>query len=260
MTYCLGIRLNDGLVFASDSRTNAGVDNISTFRKLFTFEQPGKRLICVLTAGNLAVTQSVITQLEEGLDDGGPEDVMNNVESVLDAAKMVGRAIRNVRARDEAYIRAEDADATATFIVGGQLEGRRMRLFQVYSAGNFIEATDETPYMQIGESKYGKPILERVVQPEMDLLQAAKCALVSLDSTIRSNVAVAPPIDLLVVRMNECRTCVRQTIESDDPYYTDISRRWGEGLSNLFHGLPAPAWLDDVSGDLFSEDRNEQEK
>ncbi len=254
MTYCLGIRLNEGLVFAADSRTNAGVDNISTFRKLFTFEEPGERLICVLTAGNLAVTQAVITQLEEGLDGEGPEATLYNVESVLDAAKMVGQAVRNVHARDGEFLRAEDADASSTFIVGGQLKGRRLRLFQVYSAGNFIEATDETPYLQIGESKYGKPILERVVRPEMDLLQAAKCALVSLDSTIRSNVAVAPPIDMMIQRANEYRPCVRQTIQSDDPYYMDISRRWGQGLSDLFNGLPAPEWLDDVSGDLFSED------
>lgn len=245
MTYCLGIRLNDGIVFAADSRTNAGVDNISMFHKLFTFEEPGERVICVLTAGNLAMTQAVISQLEEGLDNGSEEDTLYNVPSMLEAAKMVGNALRNVRARDEVYLKAESADSSASFIVGGQIKGRRLRLFLVYSAGNFIEATDETPYMQIGESKYGKPILERVVTPEMDLAEAAKCALVSLDSTIRSNVAVAPPIDMVLINRDECRVDVKHRIKADEPYYTNLSKSWGEGLRNLFESLPAPSWLTD---------------
>ncbi len=245
MTYCLGIRLNDGIVFAADSRTNAGVDNISMFRKLFVFEEPGERVICVLTAGNLAMTQAVISQLEEGLDNGTEEDTLYNVPSMLDAAKMVGNALRNVRSRDAAYLKAESADSSASFIVGGQIKGRRMRLFLVYSAGNFIEATDDTPYMQIGESKYGKPILERVVTPEMDLAEAAKCALVSLDSTIRSNVAVAPPIDMVLIKTDECRVDVQHRIKADESYYTNLSKNWGEGLRNLFESLPAPSWLTD---------------
>ena len=246
MTYCLGIRLNEGLVFAAGSRTNAGVDNISKFRKLFVFETPGERIICVLTAGNLAVTQAVLSQLEEGLDGGTEDDTLYNVATLSGAAKMVGDALRNVRARDEVFLKSEDSDANATFIVGGQIAGRRMRLFQVYSAGNYIEATEDTPYMQIGESKYGKPILERVVTPQMDLLQAAKCALVSIDSTIRSNVAVAPPIDMLIVRVDDCKVGVEHRIMVDDSYYTNISRLWGEGLKNLFESLPDPHWFDDV--------------
>ncbi|MEQ8321448.1 MAG: proteasome-type protease [Rhodospirillales bacterium] len=245
MTYCLGIRLNDGIVFAADSRTNAGVDNISMFRKLFTFEKPGERVICVLTAGNLAITQAVISQLEEGLDDGDETDNLFNVPSLSEAAKMVGHALRNVRARDDEYLKSEAADTSATFIVGGQIRGRRMRLFLVYSAGNYIEATEETPYMQIGESKYGKPILERVVTPEMDLAQAAKCALVSIDSTIRSNVAVAPPIDMVIIRADEYRVGMTHRIKADEPYYTDLSKNWGEGLRNLFDSLPTPSWLTD---------------
>ncbi len=248
MTYCLGIRLDDGIVFAADSRTNAGVDNISMYRKLFVFERPGERVICVMTAGNLAVTQAVLSQLEEGLDDGDDDDTLYNVSSMSDAAKMVGRALRNVRARDEAYLKAEDADASASFIVGGQIKGRRMRLFLVYSAGNYIEATDDTPYLQIGESKYGKPILERVVTPQMDLAQAAKCALVSLDSTIRSNVAVAPPIDMVVIKTDDCRVAVEQRINANDEYFIGISKSWGEGLRSLFDSLPAPDWLDDDMG------------
>ncbi len=243
MTYCLGIRLNDGIVFAADSRTNAGVDNISMFRKLFVFEKPGERAICVLTAGNLAITQAVISQLEEGLDDGSEEDNIYNVPSLSEAAKMVGHALRNVRARDDEYLKSEAADTSATFIVGGQIKARRMRLFLVYSAGNYIEATDDTPYMQIGESKYGKPILERVVTPEMELSQAAKCALVSIDSTIRSNVAVAPPIDMVIIRADECKIGMMHRIKADEPYYTDLSKNWGEGLRHLFDSLPTPSWL-----------------
>ncbi|MBO6520830.1 MAG: proteasome-type protease [Rhodospirillales bacterium] len=247
MTYCLGIRLNDGIVFAADSRTNAGVDNISKFRKLFVFEKPGERAICVLTAGNLAITQAVISQLEEGLDDGTEEDTLYSVASLSEAAKMVGRALRNVHERDDEYLRAQEADTSATFIVGGQIAGRRMRLFLVYSAGNYIEATDDTPYMQIGESKYGKPILERVVTPEMDLAQAAKCALVSIDSTIRSNVAVAPPIDMVIIRSDENRIGMMHRIKADEPYYTDLSKNWGEGLKSLFDSLPTPSWLSENS-------------
>lgn len=245
MTYCLGIRLNSGIVFAGDSRTNAGVDNISTFRKLFVYETPGERVICVMTAGNLAVTQSVVSQLEEGLDGETDGDTLYTVTSLSEAAQLVGRAIRKVKDRDEKYIEAEDGSASSTFIIGGQIKGRRMRLFQIYSAGNYIEATEDTPYMQIGESKYGKPILERVVTPDMELLQAAKCAIVSIDSTVRSNVAVALPIDMMIMNVDECRVAMQQRIQPDDPYYLRVSREWGEGLGNLFNDLPAPPWFDD---------------
>ena len=197
MTYCLGMLLNDGLVFAGDSRTNAGVDSISTYRKLHIFERPGERMIVVLSAGNLATTQSVLSQLEEGLE-GEPEANLFAVETMYGAAKMTGMALRNVTDTDSPYALAQDTDVSASFIVGGQILGRRMRLFQVYSAGNFIEATDDTPYLQIGETKYGKPILARVMDTGMGLMDAAKCAIVSLDSTIRSNISVAPPLDILV--------------------------------------------------------------
>ena len=250
MTYCLGIMLDDGLVLAGDSRTNAGVDAISTFRNLFVFGSPGERVIAVLTAGNLAVTQTVISQLEEGVEDADgvpdPEATLYTVESMSGAAQLVGRALRNVRQRDEAFLQAEDAGFNASFIVGGQIEDRRMRMFLVYAAGNYIEATDDTPYLQIGESKYGKPILERVVRPSMGLMSAAKCALVSIDSTIRSNVAVAPPIDILIYRRDTCRIATQQRLEADDPYFQDISKRWGEGLASLFDTLPVPAWRDDI--------------
>ncbi len=248
MTYCLGIMLNDGLVFAADSRTNAGVDNISTYRKLHVFEEPGERLIVVLSAGNLATTQSVLSQLEEGI--GGIEPVASQtlytVSSMYGAAQLVGDALRNVTERHGTHVAAQDADVSATFLIGGQISGRRMRLFQVYSAGNFIEATEDTSFLQIGEAKYGKPILQRVVRPVMGLLDAAKCAIVSMDSTIRANISVALPLDILVYRKDSCRAATHQRIHDDDPYFTRVSNQWGEGLRKLYEELPNPAWGDEV--------------
>lgn len=239
--------LNDGIVFAADSRTNAGVDNISTFRKLHLFQNPGERLIVVLSAGNLATTQAVITQMEEGLDGGGLDDTLLKVPSMYEAAKLVGRAARNAQAStQDDNPTAEDADFSASFIVGGQIAGRRMRLFQVYSAGNFIEATEDTAYLQIGEAKYGKPILQRVVAGDMGLMGAAKCALVSLDSTIRSNVSVALPLDILVYRKDTMVTATHQRITEDDPYFQMLSSRWGAGLRRLYEELPNPSWENEV--------------
>lgn len=248
MTYCLGVLLNDGLVFAADSRTNAGVDNISTYRKLHAFETPGERLIVVLSAGNLATTQSVLSQLEEGIvvDESNEGKTLYNVPSMYGAAQLVGEALRGVTERHGAHMASQSADVSATFLVGGQINGRRMRLFQVYSAGNFIEATEDTSYLQIGEAKYGKPILQRVVHPNMGLLDAAKCAIVSMDSTIRANISVALPLDILVYRKDTCRTATHQRILDDDPYFNTVSTQWGEGLRNLYEELPNPTWGDEV--------------
>ncbi len=235
-------------MFAADSRTNAGVDNISTYRKLHLFEQPGDRLIVVLSAGNLATTQSVLSQLEEGIggDEPGDGQTLYTVPSMYGAAQLVGEALRNVTERHGAHVKAQDADVSATFLVGGQIKGRRMRLFQVYSAGNFIEATEDTSFLQIGEAKYGKPILQRVVHQDMGLMEAAKCAIVSMDSTIRANISVAPPLDMLLYRKDTCRTATHQRIHEDDPYFTMVSNQWGEGLRNLYEELPNPTWGDEV--------------
>jgi putative proteasome-type protease len=245
MSYCLGILLNEGLVFAADTRTNAGVDNISTYRKLHVFEKPGERVIVVLTAGNLAITQSVVTQLEEGLENDR-ERTLHSVESMYDAARLVGQALRNVHAVDGEHLKALDTEFNAAFIVGGQVAGRRMRLFQVYSAGNFIEASDDTPYIQIGEAKYGKPILDRVITPRVELLTAAKCALVSFDSTMRSNLSVGAPIDILIYKRDTQRIATRQRLTNDDPYFSAIRGQWGGGLRQLFDTLPNPAWTHDI--------------
>lgn len=250
MTYCLSILLNDGLVFASDSRTNAGVDNISSYRKLHRFETPGERLIVVLSAGNLATTQMVLSKLEEGFSEGGEDEpqTLYSVTSMSAAAQLVGDAIRSVTDKYEEKAVSQAADVSATFLVGGQIKGRRMRLFQIYSAGNFIEATEDTPYLQIGEAKYGKPILQRVVHQGMGLLEAAKCAIVSIDSTIRANISVAPPLDILVYRKDTYRTATHQRILEDDPYFTTVSTQWGEGLRKLYEGLPNPAWSEEIDG------------
>lgn len=252
MTYCLGIYLNDGLVFAADTRTNAGVDAVSQFRKLHVFHKPDDRLIAVLTAGNLATTQSVMTLLEEGMDDAdGEGETLYDATSMYDVAIMVGQALKKVQARDSGGPQAQSTtDFSASFIVGGQIMGRRMRLFQVYPEGNFIEATEDTPYLQIGETKYGKPILERVVTSELDLVSAAKCALVSMDSTVRSNLSVAPPIDVLIYEKDSCHAVVNTRIDEKDAYYQEISRLWAGGLRRLFDDLPQPPWsngMDDRS-------------
>ncbi len=231
---------------ASDSRTNAGVDSVATFRKMHVFAQPGERVIVLMSAGNLAVTQSVIAMLEEGLAMDG-EPTLDEMDTLYEAAQLVGKALRRVHDVDGPYLKAQSAEVSASFILGGQIKGGRMRLFQIYSAGNFIEATDDTPYFQIGETKYGKPIVERVLRPELDLLSAAKCALVSLDSTIRSNISVAPPVDLLVIKRDALDIATWQRLDDDDPYFKEVRSHWGDGLRRLFDRVPSPAWEGDIS-------------
>ncbi|WP_142848018.1 proteasome-type protease [Telmatospirillum sp. J64-1] len=242
MTYCLGMRLNAGMVFVADSRTNAGVDSVATFRKCFVFDDPDDRIIVILTAGNLAVTQSVISLLEDRLGSSDPERSLYACESMYEVARLVGRTVREVYVQDGEHLKEHGADFNASLIVGGQIRNRRMRLFNVYSAGNFIEATDDTPYMQIGETKYGKPIIERVLTPQTPLIEAAKCALVSFDSTIKGNLSVAPPLDLVICPVDTLRASVRTRINDNDPYWQGLRKRWGEGLRNLFSKLPDPSW------------------
>lgn len=243
MTYCLGMRLNAGFVFVADSRTNAGVDAVATFRKCFLFDQAEDRIIVILTAGNLAVTQSVISLLEQRAECGDPERSLYAAESMYDVARLVGRTVREVHAEDGEALRRLGTDFNASLIVGGQIRGRAMRLFNVYAAGNFIEATDETPYFQIGETKYGKPIIERVLTVDTPLPEAAKCALVSFDSTIKSNLSVGPPLDIVIIPAGQLRPAVWMQLDENDPYWVDIRHQWGEGLRHLFTELPDPAWL-----------------
>jgi len=244
MTYCVGIRLNAGLVFLSDSRTNAGLDAISTFRKMMIYEQPGERFMVMLSAGNLSISQSVRELLQvEKLDTGGPEPLtIWNAKSMFDATRVLGATVRRVYDQDGAALKQAGVDFNASMLFGGQIKGEAMRLFLVYSAGNFIEATRETCFFQVGESKYGKPILDRVLTPATPLDEAAKCALVSMDSTLKSNLSVGLPLDLLVYREGELRSERHACIDERNPYFQMIHGTWGQRLREVFESIDDPRW------------------
>jgi putative proteasome-type protease len=246
MTYCVGAMLDAGMVFASDSRTNAGVDHVSSYRKMHVFAADGERVIVLLSSGNLSVTQSTISLLDQQARDPDSHQTVMNVSSMYDVAELVGASLREVRQRDGAYLQQSNVDGSASFIIGGQIRGEQQRLFNLYTEGNFIEATRETPYFQIGESKYGKPVIDRVVKAGTTLLDATKCVLVSFDSTMRSNISVGLPIDLLIYNRNSLRVGFQRHIEEGDDYFTMIHNQWGEGLRRVFAQLPNPDW--DVSG------------
>jgi putative proteasome-type protease len=248
MTYCVGIKLNAGLVFLSDSRTNAGVDNISTYRKMIVYERPGDRFMVLLSAGNLSISQSVreilqVEQLKERAEDAESTTIWN-AKSMFDAARVLGNAVRHVYDRDAEALKYAGVEFNVSLIFGGQIRGEGMRLFQVYSAGNFIEATPETPYFQIGEYKYGKPVLDRVITPETALDEAAKCALVSMDSTMKSNLSVGPPLDLVVYEVNRFETDKIVSIDMANPYYRMLHTSWGQKLREVFDSLDDPVWND----------------
>lgn len=252
MTYCVAAKLNAGLVFLSDSRTNAGLDNISTFRKMIVYEKAGDRFMVLLSAGNLSISQSVreILQIEQLKDpEGGEPITIWNAKSMFDAARVLGSAIRRVHERDGEALRKADLDFNVALVLGGQIRGEAMRLFQVYSAGNFIEATDETPYFQLGESKYGKPVLDRVLTPETPLAEAAKCVLVSMDSTIKSNLSVGLPLDLVVYEADSFKTDKIVCIDHDNPYYQMMHNNWGRKLREVFDSIEDPVW-DDAHTDI----------
>ena len=244
MTYCVGMVLDAGLVFLSDSRTNAGVDQISTFRKTKVIELPGDRVIVLLSSGNLAITQGATSLLSERMANQDANAVnLHNCPNMFEAARCVGDALREMHSRDAEALKSQGVEFNPSFIVGGQITGEAPRLFQVYAAGNFIEATPDTPYFQIGESKYGKPIIDRVTRRSMALSEAAKCALISMDSTIRSNLSVGPPLDLVIVRRDEYQVCSHVDIDSDNRYFQMIRNGWGEALREAFSALPNPDWL-----------------
>lgn len=245
MTYCIGIRLNAGLVFLSDSRTNAGMDQISTYRKMMIYEKPGDRFMVMLSAGNLSISQSVREILQVEKVDRGPDQpplTIWNAESMFDATRVLGAAVRRVYEQDGPSLKNAGVDFNASMIFGGQIKGEAMRMFLVYSAGNFIEATPETPYFQIGEYKYGKPVLDRVLTPDTELDEAAKCALVSMDSTLKSNLSVGLPLDLLVYREGALQSHEHVCIDNDNPYFTMIHDTWGQRLREVFEGIDDPRW------------------
>lgn len=250
MTYCVAMRLDEGLVFLADSRTNAGVDHVSTFRKLTVFERPGERVITLMTSGNLAAGQAVRQLVSETRDADGVS--IWNAKSLFEVSRIVGDAVRTVRARDAKALEDAGVDFTMSIIVGGQIKGEHCRLFLIYSAGNFIEALAESPYFQIGESKYGKPVLDRMITPKSTLEEGAKCALVSMDSTMRSNLSVGMPLDLLCYEVDRFAVTRFAMIDGNNEYFRMIHDTWGERLKQVFLEIPAPIWnasgsLDDAS-------------
>ena len=240
MTYCIGLCLKDGLVFLSDTRTNAGVDQIGTFRKMTLFQKDQDRFFTLMSAGNLAITQAVKEILLQGqLLNGENLWTVNNSH---DAAVVVGNAIKQVYERDHKALEKAGIDFNCNLIFGGQVKGERPRLFNVYSAGNFIEATPDTCYFQIGESKYGKPILDRVLNFSTPLNLATKCVLISMDSTLNSNISVGLPLDLLVYEKNSLKADKLVTLDESNPYFRMIHQLWGEKLRAAFNSISEPSW------------------
>jgi putative proteasome-type protease len=239
MTYCVGVLLADGVVLASDSRTHAGVDNIATFCKMTVFEREGDRAIALLSSGNLAGTQAVISLLKQRGDD--PNATGGNIwkaRTMFDVATVVADAVRDIERRDGEHLSRSATPFNASFIIGGQIKGEPMRLFRTFAEGNFIEAGRETPFFQTGEAKYGKPILDRVITPATSLSDAIKCVLVSFDSTMRSNLSVGMPIDLAYYERDRLKLAARYRFAPGDPYFTELSKRWSEGVRTVFRQLP----------------------
>jgi len=242
MTYCVAMSLDAGMIFASDSRTNAGVDQIARFSKMRSFIRDGERVIVMLSSGNLSITQSAVNLVEQRARTEN-ELSLWNAASMFDVARLVGDSLREVKSRDGPYLLQNNIDSSANFIVGGQIKGEPPRLFDIYSEGNFIEATAETCYFQIGESKYGKPVIDRVVTRGTSLLDATKCTIVSFDSTMRSNISVGLPIDILVYETDALQVKLKRRIEESDGYFQLVHTQWGEGLRRVFAQLPDPDWL-----------------
>jgi putative proteasome-type protease len=240
VTYCVGLLLNEGMVLLSDTRTNAGLDNIATYRKMFVFEEPGERVIGIMTAGSLSVTQTTLARLREAIDDpdATEETSIMKAPTLLKVAEMVGNCLAAVRRDIDEKLATMNQGASASMIVAGQRRDGAMRMFLIYPEGNFIEATEDTPFLQIGEHKYGKPILDRVVKPTTSLVDAQKVALLSMDSTLRSNLSVGMPLDLVVIEKDQCRVGVRRRIEAGDPQFKAMSEAWSKALRDGFTQIP----------------------
>jgi putative proteasome-type protease len=241
MTYCIGVMLGEGMIFASDSRTNAGLDNIAKFCKMTVFERRGDRVIVLLSSGNLAGTQAVIGVLNQRCVS---DDVANlwSARTMFDVAMLVADAMRDIERRDGEYLEEDEVGFNASFIVGGQINGEPVRLFRIYAEGNFIEAGLDTPYFQTGETKYGKPIIDRVIRPFTPLADATKCVLVSFDSTMRSNLSVGMPIDLICYRRDSLEVQMRRRFDEGDAYFAALSHEWSEGVRLVFRQLPELLW------------------
>ena len=230
MTYCIGVMLDKGMIFASDSRTNAGVDNFAKFCKMTVFERRGNRVVVLLSSGNLAGTQAVISVLRQRCADGDAATNLLGARTMFDVVRLVSDATRDIEKRDAGYLEGNSIRFNASFIVGGQIVGEPIRLFRTYAEGNFIEAGTDTPFFQTGETKYGKPILDRVLTQDTPLADATKCVLVSFDSTMRSNLSVGMPIDLICYERDSLEVQWRRRFDEGDPYFTALSDEWGEGV------------------------------
>ncbi len=242
MTYCIGVLLDKGMIFASDSRTNAGMDSVAKFCKMTVFERPGNRVIVLLSSGNLAGTQAVISVLTQRCADGDAATNLFGARTMFDVVRLVTDAMREIEDRDSDYLEANNVRFNASFIVGGQIDGEPMRLFRTYAEGNFIEAGDDTNFFQTGETKYGKPILDRVLTQHTPLADATKCVLVSFDSTMRSNLSVGMPIDLVCYEQDTLEVRFRRRFDEGDPYFTMLSHEWSDGTRQVFRDLPELLW------------------
>lgn len=244
MTYCAGILVQDGLVMIADTRTNAGLDNIAVFKKLHIFDRDDG-VIALATAGNLAVSQSVLNLIDEGLPTEDEDDVpqtIHSTKSMFEAARLVGKAVREVYKTDGKSLKEQTGGFDVQMLLGGQISGRRLRLFHIYAAGNFVEATDDTPFLQIGEHKYGKPILDRAIAGNTGLYDALKIGLISMDSTMRSNLGVGMPIDLMVLKRDALAPDLTHRIERGDPYFTELRDQWSEALREAHTNIPLPPY------------------
>lgn len=244
MTYCCGILVRTGLVMIADTRTNAGLDNISTFRKLHIFERAGDRVMMIATAGNLSFTQNVVSHVTEGMENGetGKIETLMNAPSMFAAAELIGRAVRRVRDTYGDTLQSNQLSFDVSMLFGGQISDRRLRLFMIYAAGNFIEATEDTPYLQIGEHKYGKPVLDRAVNYETGLHDSLKLGLVSMDSTMRSNLSVGLPIDIAMLRRDSLALEINTRIDNTDGYFHDLRDRWSMALRQAHQNIPRPPY------------------
>jgi len=247
MTYCCGILVRDGLVMVADTRTNAGLDNVSTFRKLHVYTEPGERIMAIASSGNLSLSQSVRSILTEGVEnpETGQLETLLNSPTMFQAAQRIGRTIRKIQAAEGKALEAASIEHDVAFLFGGQIKGGRVRLFMIYSAGNFIECTTDTPYLQIGEHKYGKPVLDRAISFDTDLYDGLKIGLISMDSTMRSNLGVGLPIDVLVVRRDSFNSEVNYRIEPGEPYFQDLRERWSAALRAAHIAIPRPPYRND---------------
>ena len=246
MTYCVGMLVETGLVMIADTRTNAGVDNISTYRKLHVLADSDESIVVAMTAGNLSVTQTALALLREGLppdNEGSVPRTVDKMTSLFRVAQLVGEAVHRARNDLESALQGSTINTGVSILLGGRVGNEPLRLYMVYSQGNFIECQPEAPFLQIGETKYGKPILDRALNYTTPLGEAVKVGLISFDSTIRSNIAVGPPFDMVVIKRDSVHGDQRR-IEADDPYFRDLGRRWSESLANAHRAMPAPPWLE----------------